>query len=187
MKVTISGPRRTYTEPWGWMHIELELEELPKIGEVIILNDGSSYYVTNIMWWIQGPRNEAYWSMGEDDYRVEGSYEAAGITVEPDNRRECYGYPAGLEDGRVQGADEFLAELRGLVDLTKRAIVNGGTYDGLGMIDVWLGDHEEAMHVRLEEKARQVQLATELFARMEAAAKERSDGQAQAPGDGQQA
>ena len=69
------------------------MEELPKRGDVIILNSGGSYYVRNIMWWVDGPENDAYWSRTED-YEVEGQYQIVHIDVEPDNRRECYGYPA---------------------------------------------------------------------------------------------
>ena len=173
MKVLITGPRSGLTDELElpWMHIELELEELPKRGDVIILNSGGSYYVKNIMWWVDGPENDAYWSRTQD-YRVKGQYQIVHIDVEPDNRRERYGYPAGLADGKKRGGEEFFAELRSLVDLSQSA----GIGDGLRLIDTWLAEKERVLAERLETEERATQKAAELFARASKAAAERKDG-----------
>jgi hypothetical protein len=160
MKAVISGPRSNLTADLHlpFMHIELELEELPKRGDVIILNSGSPYYVTNIMWWVDGPENEAYWSHG--DYRTDaGRYQVVHITVEPDNRRKNYGYPAGLEDGKVQGGDQFLTELRELVCLAQDAGIEGG----LTIIDTWLARKERASADRKAAEAEQERRAAEVI------------------------
>ena len=148
----------------GWMHIELNLEELPKVGEIIILNDGSSYYVTNVMWWVDGPQNEAYWARG--DYRTdEGRFQTVNISVEPDNRRERYGYPAGIEDGKIQGADEFIVQLREQVNLLNHA-TSGQAGVAMGLIEAWLIQREVAMQERIAEKAKQDAIAAEVITRM---------------------
>jgi hypothetical protein len=168
MKTLITGPRSGLTDEreLPWMHIELELEELPKRGDVIILNSGGSYYVKNIMWWVDGPENDAYWNRTQD-YEVEGQYQVVHIDVEPDNRREHYGYPAGLEDGKKQGGETFLAELRSMVGLAKSA-------GGLDLVDAWLSKHEQALAERkaAEEQA-ELRAAEMLIAASKAAAERR--------------
>jgi len=162
MRAIIAGPRSRITadDPnMGWMHIELELEELPKRGDVIILNSGNSYYVTNIMWWVDGPENAAYWARG--DYRTsEGRYQTVRINVEPDNRRDRYGYQAGLEDGQKRGGEEFLAELRDLLTLSDSAGV------GVQIISTWLARKETALAERQAAEAAQEARATEILARL---------------------
>lgn len=168
MKAVITGPRSGLTEDLKLphMHIEVDLEELPKPGEVIIVNSGSSYYVKYVMWWIDGPENEAYWSRTQD-YDVQGSYQIAHIVVDTDNRRERWGYPAGVEDGRKQGGEEFLAELRKLVDLASSAGA------GLKLIDVWLEKREVEAAERKEAEEQAERRADELLATVSMAASKR--------------
>lgn len=170
MKAVITGPRHRLTAEnleFSWMHIELDLEELPKRGDVIILNSGSSYYVTNIMWWVDGPENDAYWSQ-TGDYEVEGRYQVVHIDVQPDDRREYYGYPAGLEDGRKRGGEEFFAELRNLIELAEAANI---TRDGAGMkvISAWLAVKERALAERRETERQQSEAAARIVAQLRAA------------------
>lgn len=136
MKAVITGPRSGLTEKLTLphMHIEVDLEELPKKGQVIILNGGGSYYVKDIMWWITGPENDAYWSR-DQDYDVEGEFQTVHVTVEPDNRPERYGYPAGVTAGTKAGRQAVLTELRAFVAVVAAA---EGDYNRLGMIQAWL-------------------------------------------------
>jgi hypothetical protein len=170
MKVVITGPRSGLTDELElpWMHITMDLEQLPKEGQVFILNSGGSYYVKDIMWWVDAPENEAYWSRTQD-YEVEGQYQIVHINVEPDNRRERYGYPAGVEDGKMQGSDEAVAELRRLVDLVK----SSGVHDGVNVIDAWVSKHEQDAAYRLAAQQAADRHAGELFEAARKSAQER--------------
>ena len=167
MKAVITGPRSGLDEDLNlpYMHIELDLEELPKRGDVIILNSGGSYYVKNIMWWVDGPENEAYWSM-KGDYNVEGQYQVVHIDVEPDNRPDRYGYPAGLEEGKKRGGEVYLGELRNMLELARSA-------GGLDLIDAWVSRQEAAVAERKAAEAEQERRAGEILMAASKAARER--------------
>lgn len=137
MKAVITGPRSSMSDDLerGWMHIEIDLEELPRYGQTMILNSGGSYIVTDIMWWIDGPENDAYWSHTAD-YNVQGQFQTVHVVVEPAGpgglRNSAYTMAGARREGQEQGkADAVrqlqgrLDELDGMPDVVRLAVVTG--------------------------------------------------------------
>jgi len=110
MKARIIGPRSGLTEDYEmpWMGIEIDYEELPKVGEHICLNGGSIYVVKDISWWVTAPEDEDYWSRG--DYKDKpGEHEIVHIMVAPPGDDDHFDFQDGLRRGR-QGAIDDLRE-----------------------------------------------------------------------------
>lgn len=111
MKALITGPR----SPMGlypdkelpYLSLETEFEELPKVGETIIINDGGSVVVKSIMWWVDGPADHpALYSFNGGTYDGEGTAKAVHITVEPEGwSRDLYA--EGREKGRTEALEAF--------------------------------------------------------------------------------
>jgi hypothetical protein len=144
MKVLISGPRRGLTEDrkFPHLHIEVDLEELPKKGETIILNSGSGYVVTDVMWWVDGPENEAYWTYDSDYETTEGKYQIAHVNVEPsDYRKQAYTMDAARREGYASGRAAATRELRQRLAAAERA---GLTAPEMTMAAVltWMAEQE---------------------------------------------
>ena len=116
MRVLVSGPRHGLTAnlKLPHLHVELDLEELPKRGDVMILNSGSSYTVTDIMWWFDGPENNDYWDYDADYRTNEGRFQTVHIMVDPD--RKPRNYPAeAAERGYATGRASAVSELSGRI------------------------------------------------------------------------
>jgi hypothetical protein len=118
MKAVITGPRRGLTSKLElpYLHLEVEYEDLPKVGETIIVNSGSSYTVKNIMWWVQGPENEDYWHF-DGDYNAEARHEIVHIDVEPADMKghDLYG------EGKAAGRREAARDLARIVEIARKA------------------------------------------------------------------
>jgi hypothetical protein len=144
MRVLISGPRSRYDEDGklSHLHIELDLEELPKKGETIILNSGGSYVVTDIMWWVNGPENEAYWSRG-DYSTTEGRYQICHINVEPsDYRRQTYTMDGMRREGYEAGQKAAARELASrLLELAKAGEQFSTPQTQLAVVAGWLASN----------------------------------------------
>lgn len=121
MKAVITGLRSGLSAPdfaTGALHLDVDLEELPKPGEHIILNSGSAYVVESVMWWVQGPENDDYWAKG--DYRETAEFEAVHVNVRP---ADIAGHDL-YADGRARGRRDAAADLVSLLKLTEQ--VDGG-------------------------------------------------------------
>lgn len=145
MRVLISGPRSGLTEKLELphLHIELDLEELPKKGETIILNNGNSYVVTDIMWWVDGPEDESYWDHNSDYDTTEGRYQTCHISVEPSGyRNEIYTMDGARKEGFEAGRKSAVRELASrLLELTKAGEEFSTPQTQLAVVAGWLASN----------------------------------------------
>lgn len=120
MKVVITGPRAHSAPPdyeLPYLHLETEMEHLPRVGDKIIINDGNSVVVENIMWWVDGPDTP-------ESYRLDGMYEGEGqlktihLQVLPPDWSRLDPYPEGVKAGRAAMADELVSALEILAPMT---------------------------------------------------------------------
>lgn len=181
MKVVISGPRRLPRkdpgDPWPHMHIELDLPVLPAVGEVIILNSGSSYVVRRRMWWVDGPENEAYWSHDGDYSTSEGRYQVAYLDVLPSGYDEPFTYSKAIEEGETRGREQAAAEVEGLLDLmTGESHV--GPLSAIGLLRNWCREGAVAARKREEDATRHAALAREILDQLQAEREEIADNKA---------
>jgi hypothetical protein len=113
MKAVITGPRSGLNSDFkmSFLHLEIDYEELPKVGEHIVLNSGSDYVVERVMWWVQGEENDAYWSRTEN-YEVAAEHEVVYVCVRPADMYAHDLYREGLKAGRREAAAELLELLK---------------------------------------------------------------------------
>lgn len=129
MKVLITGPRSELTKDLKLphMHLEYDLEDLPKKGETIILNGGMGYTVKDIMWWVKGPENDDYWAT-DRDYSVTAEHEIVHVVVEPRDHKGIDLYAEGMAAGKKQAAadlERIVAMVSKAGDATVAAAVRG--------------------------------------------------------------
>lgn len=87
IKATITGPRHGLDLETGKMahlHIELELDYVPAVGETIVINDGSTYIVKSRMWWADTRNDDGY--SFHDDLNDDGHLKVMHIRVEPSDK-----------------------------------------------------------------------------------------------------
>ncbi len=90
MKVIITGPASGLTKDGKLPHLHLEvvMDELPRPGEIIILNDGASYTVQYVMRWIDTredviSKQLAHEDIGTFDEPCPADIKHISVTVEP--------------------------------------------------------------------------------------------------------
>jgi hypothetical protein len=170
MKVIISGPRRLpdrdLANPWPHMHIELDLPYLPAVGEIIILNSGSSYVVRRRMWWVDGPENEAYWSWNGDYDTDEGRYQVAYLDVLPSEYDEPFTPDKMLAEGIARGREEMAAEVKKLLDLAASA-PGADTPTVRVMIRALVQNEAARAAERAEQAARHAEFARRILAELD--------------------
>jgi hypothetical protein len=101
-----------------YLNLETEFEELPKAGEHIIINDGNSVTVKQVMWWVDGPDTPEAYSFNGGMYEGEGVCKGIHILVEAEPPYEIP-YDAGVKAGRKSAAndlDHLLALLHNVQD-----------------------------------------------------------------------
>lgn len=122
MKALITGPRSRSSAPdheLPYLHLEVELEELPKVGETIIVNDGNSVVVNSIMWWVDGPDTPEAYSFNGGTYEGAAVQKVVHVNVLPPDWPSDHPYDAGKKAGRREAAQalgELLGYLRAVAD-----------------------------------------------------------------------
>lgn len=138
MKARIIGPRGGLDEnnDLPWMGIDIDYEELPKVGEHICLNSGSVYVVRDISWWVTAPRDEDYWSRG--DYQDKpGEHEIVHITVESPGKEDHFDRQHTLDKGYANA----VADMRNAIEVAKKAGLDGMA--GVSMFLAFIDDSKE--------------------------------------------
>lgn len=115
MKALITGPRShggDATRDLPYLHLETEFEELPKVGEAIVINDGNSVVVERVTWWVDGPDTPEAYSFNGGTYEGDGVAKGIHIDVLPDDWGRADRYAEGLKAGRRKAAEDLAGLLR---------------------------------------------------------------------------
>ena len=177
MKVIMSGPKRMPSrddprDPWPHMHVELEMETLPDVGEHIIWNDGSSFTVKRRMFWVDSPEDGAYWDWNAD-YEGEGHAKVAYLDVLPSYYDEPFTYDKALTEGIERGHEQAAAEVERLLDLASSPDVDPAS--ALAMLRAWCKDGADKAREREAERERHAALATRILDELQAEREEKGN------------
>ena len=118
MKALITGPRsRMFKHPekdyvLPYLSLETEFEELPQVGEKIIINNGGSVVVKNRMWWVDGPDTPEAYSYNGGKYEGPGEVTGVHLQVEPPDWGSDFPYDEGFKAGKKAAADSLSRLLR---------------------------------------------------------------------------
>jgi hypothetical protein len=143
MKVVISGPRRLPSrddprDPWPHLHVELNMPELPAVGEHITLNSGSGFTVRRRIWYVESPRTSAYYGWNSDYETGKGTFDRVYLDVLPDGYDEPFTPDKMLAEGTVRGHEQASAEVEKLLDLAAAPGVDPAS--ALAMLRAWCAD-----------------------------------------------
>jgi hypothetical protein len=171
MKVIISGPRRLPSrtdarDPWPHMHVELDMPELPAVGEHITLNSGSGFTVRHRIWYVEGPETEAYYAWDAPYDTSEGTFDVVYLDVLPDGYDEPFTYDKAIDEGITRGHEQASTEVEQLLNLASSPGVDAAS--GLAMLRAWCADGAAKARERAELAGRHAAFAEEILAELQA-------------------
>jgi hypothetical protein len=153
MRVIISGPRRLPSrdnprDPWPHMHVELDMPELPAVGEHITLNSGSGFTVRRRIFYVEGPETDKYYGWDSPYDTDQGTFDVVYLDVLPDGYDEPFTYDKAIAEGTVRGHEQAAAEVEKLLALSSSPGVDANS--ALAMLRAWCADGAAQARERAE-------------------------------------